>query len=72
VAGDKVGKRIQSYFGETVSGKSWGVDYDREDQTVMLTVNQRAGGKDAFPIDRLNEQAAKAGLIPERPKAHNQ
>lgn len=69
VAGDKVGKRIQSYFGQTVTGKSWGVDYDREDQTVMITVNQRAGGKDAFPVDRLNTQAAKAGLIPERPKA---
>lgn len=70
VAGDKVRKRVQGYLGQTVTGKSWGVDYDREDQTVMITVNQRAGGNDAFPIDRLNKQATKAGLIPERPKAH--
>lgn len=70
VAGDKVDRRIAPYFGQTVTGKSWGVDYDRDDQTVMITVNQRAGGGDAFPVDKLNQQAAKAGLIPERPKAH--
>lgn len=69
VAGDKVDRRINAFFGQTVTGKSWGVDYDRDDQTVMITVNQRAGGKDRFPIDKLNRQAAKAGLIPERPTA---
>lgn len=64
VAGDKIDRVVAPYFGLTIGGKTWGVDYDREDQTVMITVNQRAGGRDAFPIDRLNEQAMAQGLIP--------
>lgn len=67
-AGDKVNRRISANFGRTIGGKkTWGVDYDREDQTVMITVNQRAGGRDADPTNRLNRAAAKVGLIPERP-----
>jgi len=65
LAGDKLGKRVQNELGDTIGGKTWGVDYDREDQTVFITVNQRAGGSDAFPIERLNQQAIKAGLLPD-------
>lgn len=64
VAGDKLGKRVQSQLGDTIGGKTWGVDYDREDGTVMITVNQRAGGSDGFPGERLNQQAIKVGLLP--------
>jgi hypothetical protein len=65
VAGDKIGKVATSSLGITVGGKSWGVEYDREDQTVRVTVNQRGwGGNEKFPKELLNDQAIKIGLLP--------
>ena len=65
VAGDKIGKQAVSNLGTTIGGKSWGVVYDPEDALVMVTANQRAGGSEAFPKDKLNAEATAAGLLPD-------
>lgn len=64
VAGDKIGKRATSSLGHTLGGKTWGVEYDKEQALVMITVNQRAGGSDRFPKEKLNKEAVEAGLLP--------
>lgn len=64
VAGDKIGQRVQPSFGMTIGGKTWGVDYDVETATAMITVNQRAGKSDRFPHEKLTKEAREAGLLP--------
>lgn len=65
VAGDKVGKRVSDYFGMTIGGKSWGLEYDREQSLVSITCNQRAGGGERFPFEALNKKAIAEGLLPD-------
>lgn len=66
VAGDKIKKHTSDSLGRTIGGKSWGLDYDKENSILKINVDQRGHhmyGGDAFPKDRLNEQAKKLGLI---------
>lgn len=62
LAAEKEGETVTESFGLTMSGKSWHVAYDRENQNVTINVNQRAGD-DFLPVDALNETAIEAGLI---------
>lgn len=64
VAGDKIGKRVTYSYGMTIGGKTWGLEYDKENATVRITVNQRAGGSEAVPFDKLTKMAIDAELIP--------
>lgn len=64
VAGDKIGQRVHSYFGMTIGDKTWGCEYRPEEGLVSINVNQRAGRDEAFPREKLNEQAVAANLIP--------
>jgi hypothetical protein len=64
VAGDKIGKVTDDSLGNTIGGKTWGVEYDRDEATVRITCNQRAGKAEKFPKELLNQQAIEAGLIP--------
>ena len=63
LAAEKKGTKTTYGLGQTIGGQDWGVTYDRENQTVQVRVNQRAGAK-FFPGDRLNEDALKEKLIP--------
>jgi hypothetical protein len=68
VAGDKIGEKCYEGLGTTLGGKGWGLVYDEEESILKIQVDQRGHGMyggDAFPKDRLNEQAVKLGLIPE-------
>jgi len=64
LAGQKIGRKVTHSFGHTVGGKDWGVKYDRDTATVQVFVNQRAGN-DRLPVDKLNDDAIKEGLIPQ-------
>jgi len=64
VAGDKIGKRATQSLGHTIGGKTWGVQYDKETSTVMITVNQRAYQGEEFPKQKLTDEAIEAGLLP--------
>jgi hypothetical protein len=68
VAGDKIGKRVIDHYGVTIGGKTWGLQYDRENSVVSITCNQRAGGNEEIPFDSLTKQAIEAGLIPDPEK----
>jgi hypothetical protein len=68
VAGDRVGKRVNSYYGNTIGGKTWGLDYDRDESIVRITVNQRAMQWEAIPFDALTKKAVEIGLIPKIPE----
>lgn len=70
VAGDKIGKQAVSWLGTTIGGKSWGVEYDVQDALVMITANQRAGGSERLPKDKLNREAIEAGLLPDVDFSH--
>jgi hypothetical protein len=65
VAGDKIGKKAVGSLGQTVGGKSWGVQYDKDEAIVRILCNQRAGGREKMPRAIMNEQARKCGLLPE-------
>lgn len=65
VAGDKIGKRVTSHYGMTIGGKTWGLEYDRDESTVRITANQRAYAGEAIPFEALTELAVKEGLIPD-------
>jgi hypothetical protein len=64
VAGDKIGKRVHSYFGMTLGDKTWNCEYLPDEALVSINVNQRAGPSEAFPREKLTEQAIAAKLIP--------
>jgi hypothetical protein len=64
MACDKIGKKLTSFIGMSVGDRNWGLEYDREENIVRVTINQRAGGGDAFPRERLTKLAVEAGLIP--------
>lgn len=70
VAGDKIGLAANGTLGTTIGGKTWGLEYDPEEATVTITVNQRAGGSERFPKATLIKQAIEAKLIPD-PDAFN-
>lgn len=67
--GDKIGKPTNGSFGTTLSGRNWGLEYDKESSTVKITVAQRGGygyrEGSTFPHQDLTEKAIKAGLLPE-------
>ena len=65
VAGDKIGKKAVSYLGQTVGGKTWGVDYDKDEAIVRITCNQQAGKREKLPFEKMNEAARKSGLLPQ-------
>jgi hypothetical protein len=66
VACDKKHKQATYSLGNTISGKTWGLEYDRDDQTVRITVNQQAwGGKEVVPVQKLNKEAVNIGLLPD-------
>jgi hypothetical protein len=65
VAGDKIGKTAVSNLGTTIGGKTWGLEYDKDESVVRITVNQRAYAGEAFPAAKLTKQAIEAGLIPD-------
>ena len=65
VAGDKIGKKAVSSLGLTVGGKTWGVEYDKDEAVVRILCNQRAGGSEKLPTKAMNEAARKCGLLPE-------
>lgn len=69
VAGDKIGKTVSYSYGMTIGGKTWGLEYDKETATVRITVNQRAGGRESFPGEKLTAAAIAADLIPDPEKA---
>jgi hypothetical protein len=62
LAGQQIGKRVTPSFGKCHHDTDWGVNYDREFQTVTIRVNQIGGSKN-LPVDKLNEEAIEAGLI---------
>lgn len=62
LAGEQIGKRVTPSFGKCHSGTDWGVNYDREFQTVTIRVNQISSVKN-LPVDKLNEAAIEEGLI---------
>jgi hypothetical protein len=68
VASDKVGKRQTAHMATSLdtSARNWGVTFDQEANTLRITANQRQGGANAFPIDRMNDQLASAGLLEAR------
>ena len=71
VAGDKIGLVCSSGLGMTLGGQGWGLEYSPEDSVLKIRVDQRGHGMfggDAFPVERLNEQAVALGLIPEAVK----
>jgi hypothetical protein len=55
---------ITSSFGGCVWDKAWGVTYDRDNQNVMINVDQ-INSVSSLPVDKLNADAIKEGLIPE-------
>jgi hypothetical protein len=63
IAARQSGEKISDGFGSCVSGKDWGVTYDRENQNVIINVDQLTG-KRVLPAQRLNDDAIKEGLIP--------
>jgi hypothetical protein len=65
VAADRVEKTVTSGYGMTIGGKTWGLEYDRDESIVRVTVNQRASGSEAIPFDKLTNQAVEHGLIPD-------
>ena len=68
VAGDKIGKVCSDGLGSTLAGFTWGLDYDKDNSILKIRVDQRGYGLyggDAFPTERLNEQAKALGLLPE-------
>lgn len=71
VAGDKLGYRCSGGLGMTLGGQTWGLDYDKDESILKITVDQRGHGMfggDAFPKDKLNAAAVEIGLIPEAVK----
>lgn len=68
VAGDKVGRRVTGNYGMTIGGKTWGLNYDRENSVVTITCNQRAYAGEAIPFEALTKLAVEAGLIPDPEK----
>lgn len=63
MAGDQEGLKVTPSFGHCVSGKGWGLTYDRDNQQVTINVNQMARSGDK-PIPKLNDSAIEEGLIP--------
>lgn len=63
IAAHQSGEKLTDSFGGCVSGKDWGVTYDRENQNVIINVDQITG-KRVLPAQRLNDDAIKEGLIP--------
>lgn len=68
VAGDKVNKRVADYYGNTIGGKTWGLNYDKDQSLVTITCNQRAYAGEAIPFEALTKLAVDAGLIPDPEK----
>lgn len=59
VAGAKENLHCVPSLGTTLAGQKWGVEYDRENNEVTITCNQRA----KIDLDALNNDAKKHGLI---------
>jgi hypothetical protein len=68
VAGDKIGRQVASSYGTTIGGKTWGLEYDKENSVVRITCNQRAYAGEAIPFEKLTKLAIEAGLIPDPEK----
>jgi len=63
MAAERNDRFVSSTYGQTISGKDWGVDYNRESQTVTVSVNQRSG-TEYLPVDKLNDEAIEQKLLP--------
>lgn len=63
LAADKCKERAVSTLGITISGKTWNVEYEREEGVVNISVNQQAYKGEKFPAEHLNQRAKEAGLI---------
>lgn len=70
VAGDRIGKRVSDGYGTTIGGKTWGLEYDRDESIVRITVNQRAYAGEAIPFDALTKRAIELNLIPDPEVIH--
>jgi hypothetical protein len=66
LAADQIGKKVQNYFGMTLAGRNWGLEYDKDQGIVTITAAQRGGYQygSRFPAEELTQKAVEAGLIP--------
>ena len=64
MAAEKSGEEITGSFGSCVWGKDWGLTYDRDNQNVVINVDQITG-VDSLPLEKLNKDAMEEGIIPE-------
>jgi hypothetical protein len=65
LASQKIGKKQTSFMSMSLDSneRPWGVSFDREENLLQITANQRQSGAEAFPIDRMNDQLGEAGLV---------
>lgn len=59
---------VTGYFGTALSGRDWGLEYDRDEGIVTVTAAQMAvwNQGSAFPAKELTQKAVEAGLIPDQ------
>jgi hypothetical protein len=71
VAGDKVGSLAEGSLGTTIGGRTWGLDYDKDNSILKIHCDQRGSrmyGGDSFPTEALNRKAQEIGLLPKEAK----